>query len=126
MLRLNGYVDNLGTGFPTLVEIWNTISGQVPVLEAKTDLQTVELHFLGHILMILKMILKKTTDRRDAILRIIRDDNTISQAKMAEELGISKITLKRALKNMEDLVGHVGPKNGGYWQVIENKNNSDI
>ena len=44
---------------------------------------------------------------------------------MAEMLGISEITLKRALKKMEDLVRHVGPKNGGYWQVIENKDNSD-
>ena len=125
MLRLIGYGDNLGTGFPTLVDIWSTLSGQVPILEEKTDLQTVELHFLGHVLddtkNDTKNDTKKTIERRDAILRIIRDDNTISQAKMAEMLGISEITLKRALKNMEDLVRHFGPKNGGYWQVIENK-----
>lgn len=126
MLRLIGYGYNLGTGFPTLVDIWNTLSGRVPVLEEKADLQTVELHFLGRILDDAKNDTKKTVERRNAILRIIRNDNTISQAKMAEMLGISEITLKRALKKMEKEVRHVGPKNGGSWQVLESKDNSDI
>ena len=44
-----GYGDNLGTGFPEMVEIWEGTYGEKPVLNERYELQIVELSFGGMI-----------------------------------------------------------------------------
>ncbi len=47
MLRMIGYGDNLGTGFPTMVEMWKAAYGVIPILRERPELDTVELLFPG-------------------------------------------------------------------------------
>lgn len=47
MLRMVGYGDNIGSGFPTLVETWKKVANSTPVLEERQDLQLVNLRFEG-------------------------------------------------------------------------------
>lgn len=45
MLRMIGYGDNLGTGFPEMVEVWENTWGEKPVLNERYELLIVDLSF---------------------------------------------------------------------------------
>ena len=47
LLRMIGYGDNLGTGFPEMVEVWENAWGEKPMLNERYELQIVELSFGG-------------------------------------------------------------------------------
>lgn len=40
-------------------------------------------------------------------------------AEMAKTIGVTTRTIEREIPKMELLIRHVGPKNGGYWEIIE-------
>ena len=62
---------------------------------------------------------KKQSERQKKILAVIKDNPTVSISVMADEVGVAFITLRRELARMSDIIRHVGPKNGGYWEIIE-------
>lgn len=61
------------------------------------------------------------------ILKAIADDSKISTKQLAEMFGMSLSAMDGHLKYLKGngLLKHVGPKNGGHWQVVESNNNSD-
>lgn len=59
------------------------------------------------------------TNRQTSILRLIQTDPLISQARLAQLLGVSLITIRRDLQSLSSVVHHVGPTNGGQWQFID-------
>lgn len=75
----------------------------------------------------------KLSDRQKIIYKIISSDDTnddtnsdtnlitLSSAAIAEELGVSTITVKRELSKMVRIgvIKHVGPPNGGHWEIIK-------
>ena len=50
---------------------------------------------------------------------MIKENPTISLNKIAEKLSIGTTTLDREIKKLNNIVKRVGPRNGGYWEVIE-------
>ncbi|MFG6390899.1 MAG: winged helix-turn-helix transcriptional regulator [Candidatus Amulumruptor sp.] len=48
------------------------------------------------------------------------ENPTITRAEIAEILGIHKSSVQRRLETLvkEGRIRHVGPTNGGYWEVI--------
>ena len=71
---------------------------------------------------------KKITDRQQLICNILAigdmendtDNDTKTTSALAIKLGVSKITVKRDLKALQDLgyIEHCGPARGGYWKVL--------
>lgn len=59
----------------------------------------------------------KTPDR---ILTLLSKDGSLTQAEVAKELSLSKSTVERAIAKLkkEGLLTYIGPKKGGYWQVL--------
>lgn len=51
------------------------------------------------------------------------NDDTKTTSALAIKLGVSKITIKRDLKVLQDLgyIEHCGPARGGYWKVLKRK-----
>ena len=70
---------------------------------------------------------KELGEKRLDILKAIADDSKISTKQLAEMFGMSSSAMDRHLKYLKDngFLKHVGPKKGGYWQVVESKDNSD-
>ena len=60
---------------------------------------------------------KKITERQKQILSLIKDNPTISMAEMAMRMGFSISTIEREIPKMSEFLHHVGPKNGGYWEM---------
>jgi len=42
-------------------------------------------------------------------------------AEMAKILGVTTRTIERETPKMENIIRHVGPKNGGYWEITIGK-----
>ena len=56
---------------------------------------------------------------QEAILRIIKDNPSISKAKLALEVGISENSISRNIEAMRGkYLRRVGPDKGGHWEVI--------
>ena len=64
---------------------------------------------------------EKLGEKRVEILKAIADDSKISTKQLAEMFGMSLSAMAGHLKYLKEngFLKHVGPKNGGYWQVIE-------
>ena len=58
------------------------------------------------------------TDRQLKIIELIRKDATISTGTIAEQCNVTKMTIKRDIDKMSHIVVHIGPKNGGKWEII--------
>ena len=54
------------------------------------------------------------------IVDLIRKDSKISTEKIAITLGVSSKTIKRHIKEMDN-VNYIGRGFSGYWEIIENE-----
>lgn len=61
---------------------------------------------------------QKTTQK---ILELIRQNPEISGSQLAEECRISPDGIKWQLKKLKEnkVIRHIGPDNGGHWEIIE-------
>lgn len=67
-----------------------------------------------------KKLGKKLGKNRVKILRLIHENPTISTVQMAEKIEISTTAIDKNLRQMRDIfIRHVGPSNGGHWEVID-------
>ncbi|MBO7127835.1 winged helix-turn-helix transcriptional regulator, partial [bacterium] len=58
---------------------------------------------------------------RAKILNLIKENPYITAVEMAEVLFITEKGLEWQLKKLRDenIIRHIGPKKGGYWEIIE-------
>lgn len=62
---------------------------------------------------------KNIPERQSQILTLISQNPHISLDAIADVIGVSSPTIDREIAKMTNLVKRVGPKKGGYWEVIE-------
>ena len=55
--------------------------------------------------------------RRDAILALIKDNQSITRQEMATKLNVNKKTIERMLATMTDIVTYEGSSKQGYWAI---------
>ncbi|MBQ7189657.1 MAG: winged helix-turn-helix transcriptional regulator [Kiritimatiellae bacterium] len=55
------------------------------------------------------------------IVRKIKDTPSITTSQLAEEMGMSRIGIQRAIARLKarDIIRRVGPDKGGHWEVVE-------
>ena len=105
MLRMIGYGENLGSGFPLILSVWKEAGWGNPVLENKIELDEVEL-----VLPVAASNMSSHTDNNDDtdgeiqlserqqdILSWINADGDTTATKMAKLFGISKRTIDREI-----------------------------
>jgi predicted HTH transcriptional regulator len=138
MLRMVGFGENLGSGFPQIIAVWKETNWGEPQLINKIDLNEVELvlpfqqnnssfRTLNDTKNVPKDVPKENTneltDRQRVILKIIEEDKTTTSQKIAQKMSqkkpLSEKTIKRdlaALHEMGILFREGGRKNG-YWVI---------
>lgn len=99
MLRMVGYGENLGSGFPMILAAWKQSGWGEPVLKEKLDLDEVELTLpLKKVSgKVPNNVYESLTDRQRKIIEIISADPKISAEKIAKAVGVSSRTVKRDL-----------------------------
>lgn len=126
MLRMVGYGENIGSGFPKILSAWQKAGWNAPLLENKLDIQEVQL----------TMFIPKVneqenvhdnvrddvhdglTERQRIILDIIKSNDVITLAQMSTIVGVSKKTIQRDIALMHNIVKRVGGEKNGYWEIV--------
>ena len=150
MLRMIGLGENLGSGFPKILDAWKEAKWKAPILEDRLTTEEVRLTLPIPYLEktenrenvidnvpnnVLDNVLKKLTERQRIIYDIIKRnvleddnddvlDNVIETSEtLARKLCVSSRTIRRDLNIMKSLglVKREGGDYGGRWIVINNK-----
>jgi ATP-dependent DNA helicase RecG len=141
-----GYGENLGSGFPLILDAWKQAGWNTPVLNNKLELDMVEL------VLPLSAISKNTSNTtikttpstenkdgeksreksraksreksREKIINIIRKNPSVTQFELSTILQISTKAIEKHIKNLreEGIIRRVGPDNGGHWEIVDDKN----
>ncbi len=132
MLRMIGYGENLGSGFPLILSAWNEKHWLKPELLEQPELMQVKL--ILHIENIgdgtkdgTKDVLKKLTDRQCLILEILAVDASLSakaisekiSEKTSEKISVSDRTIETDLAQLKKLgiLSREGGRKEGKWII---------
>ena len=132
MLRMIGYGENLGSGFPLILKAWNDKHWVRPELIEQPELMQVKL-----VLHIMngeddepflstddkkddpKDDPKETTERQRVIITLILQDDTITREEMTQKTRMSDATIKRDLADLQakGILTREGGRKEGRWVV---------
>ena len=122
-----GYGENLGSGFPLILNAWNEKHWLRPELLEQPELMQVKLtlHIQNEPINVKVAELVNTahlTDRQRKIYEIIKN-GTVNAQNLSAALDISLRTAKRDLYVLRDmnLIHYVGSDKTGHWEIVKPK-----
>lgn len=115
--------ENLGTGFPTMVDVWKKKFHTLPKLEENLQVNITELTFSG-----MKSVgevetkssPKSSPKTQGLIIALIKANPEITTEEMAAQLGLTKRAIIKNTNKMQTngQIIHKGPNKGGHWEVL--------
>lgn len=132
MLRMIGYGENLGSGFPMILSAWQEAGWGEPILDNRLDVDEVALvlpikRIEGSDLKSdpknRKSDPKKLSpqERLDTIIAHIKGNPSITREEIADMIGVGRTTILKDLRILKEQYGvrYEGPSKTGKW-VIDN------
>lgn len=126
MFRMIGYGENLGSGFPLILNAWNEKHWMKPELLEQTELMQVKLT-----LYIQNNVASGSsndpindpinlTERQKLILQTFSEEKSLSREKLCEKTGLSDATAKREIAFLKKAgyLERVGSLKTGHWIVV--------
>ena len=132
MLRMIGFGENVGSGFPKIIAAWKETDWGEPQLLNKLDLDEVELVLPvpGVTKDVVKDVVKEKANAtkefakaQRQIYKLISQMPQISAAQMSENMGISLRQVQRYLKQLSDqnLIVREGGRKNGVWKILDDE-----
>ena len=124
MFRMIGYGENLGSGFPLILNAWNEKHWIKPELQEQPELMQVKLtlHIQNKPVNepVNEPVNGPVNERQQTILSIMKQSPSIIREDLANKLGISLATLKRELTSLrkEGYITRSGSDKNGQWIVV--------
>ena len=133
MLRMIGYGENLGSGFPLILNAWQEKHWLEPQLIEQPELMQVKLELkivnaetsirsqMGQINEQINEQIK-LSERQRTILALISDNPSITLPQLANELSMSESTIRRELDLLQkdSVISRQGSRKSGRWIVVKN------
>ena len=122
MLRMVGFGENIGSGFPKIIAAWKETGWGEPELKNKIEVDEVEL--VLPVLASTTNVVKELTDRQQVILGLIKENPSLSASEMSQKTGMVTRTIQRDLASLHEkgiLTREGGRKDGKWVIIIENK-----
>ena len=136
MLCMIGYGENIGSGFPTIIEAWKAAGWDKPELKNKIELDEVELMLpipntkevnntkddTKEMSDVVKDVVKELSERQRNMLRLIKDNPTLSANEMSQKMGIVSRTIQRDLATLHEkgFIAREGGRKEGKWVILKN------
>ena len=130
MLRMVGFGENIGSGFPKIIAAWKETGWGEPELKNKIEVDEVELVLpvlastTNVVKDVVKDVVKELTDRQQVILGLIKENPSLSASEMSQKTGMVTRTIQRDLASLHEkgiLIREGGRKDGKWVIIIENK-----
>lgn len=135
MLRMIGYGENVGSGFPTIIAAWKAAGWGEPELKNKVELDEVELvlpipamsqrHGSNSFVSSneTKDDTKQLSERQSIIIQLIQENETITIKEMAQRTKNAEITIKRELAYLQEkgFITREGGRKDGKWVILKTK-----
>lgn len=133
IFREIGLADELGSGMRNIHKYTKFYSGGVPsfeegdVFKTTIPLSSNAISKIGPVdtdvaqdvaQYVAQDVAQEKKDLEKLILDLIRKDNKVSRATMAEKAGVSKKTIERKIKEMNN-IRFVGSGYSGYWEILD-------
>lgn len=134
MLRMVGFGDNAGSGFPTILETWRSEGWVDPELQEDTNLDQVTLVMKmkkesnenvienpdQKIKKLMPEYSKKKIARACEILKMISENPKISINELKIALDVTDRTIARYMQELKKsgIIERKGPDKGGEWKII--------
>ena len=129
MLRMIGFGENVGSGFPKIIAAWKETNWGEPQLLNKLDVDEVEL--------VLPVPSTKATSdtapanapanapvklnkTQSAIVKAMRNDNHITYEDLGTIVEVDRSTIRRNIAVLKEkgVIRRVGEDKNGYWEVL--------
>lgn len=119
MFRMIGYGENLGSGFPLILNAWNEKHWMKPELVEQSELMQVKLTLYFKNDPVNDPV--KLTNRQSMILQMFHEDKTLSRERLCAQAGLSDATAKREIAYLKrmGILKRIGSDKNGYWLVGE-------
>ena len=143
MLRMIGFGENVGSGFPKIIAAWKETSWGEPQLLNKLDVDEVELVLPvpspkssnvglsnelsielpeGLSIRLSKELSKGLSETAATIFKLIYADNYITRGDIAKKVGVSVTAVQKHVNKLKSirLLDREGSASHGHWIIIEN------
>ena len=124
MLRMVGFGENIGSGFPQIITAWKETKWGEPELKNKIELDEVELVLpLGKVANVVKDVVKdvvkELTERQQVILNLIKENPSLSANEMSQKTGMTSRTIQRDLAQLHEkgILYREGGRKDGRWII---------
>lgn len=124
MLRMIGYGENLGSGFPLILSAWNEKHWLKPELVEQPELMQVKLilHIENRVYVtkdVTKDVTKELTERQQIILEFMQADGTITISEMSQKPNVTERTIKRDIESLTEkgILSREGGRKEGRWVI---------
>ena len=133
MFRMIGYGENLGSGFPLILNAWNEKHWIKPELIEQPELMQVKLTLYFDVNTMFgsksdptddlkddpKADLKNLTKRQMEIINLIQEKSGITRKEIASLLNLSESTIKREIATLKEkaILTRAGGRHSGHWVV---------
>ena len=121
MFRMIGYGENLGSGFPLILNAWNDKHWIKPELLEQPELLQVKLTLHIQNEPINEPINEHLSNRQIAIIMAIKEQPFFTRDDLAKEVGVSLATLKREISILRKngYIGRGGSNKNGQWLLLK-------
>ena len=130
LFRYVGIAENAGYGMNKLAS-WERLTGTTPTITSDRTYATVSFPLKSAIQRkgetnsigknVGKNVGKNLSPRQLQILELVTENPEISIAEMAKIIRVTTRTIERETPKIDAILRHIGPKNGGHWEIIGNE-----
>ena len=126
MLRMVGFGENIGSGFPKIIAAWKETGWGEPELKNKIEVDEVELVLpvstatTNVVKDVVKDVVKELTDRQRVIIDLIRENPSLSASEMSQKTGMVIRTIQRDLASLHEkgILTREGGRKDGKWVIL--------
>lgn len=132
MLRMIGYGENIGSGFPMIIDAWKQAGYKEPTLDNKLDIDEVELilylqskQALNKSSQVAQTIAQTTAQTIaqttvEKVFQLIKENPSITKKQLVDIIGKSARTIQYSIEKLktENRIRRVGSATyGGHWEI---------
>lgn len=126
MLRMIGFGENVGSGFPKIIAAWKETNWGEPELKNKIEVDEVELYLPVPVVenanatanaTVNATVRLNTTQKK--ILSILHEDRYATYEEISRRIGVERTTVWRNIDSMKKkkVIKRVGGDKNGHWEV---------